>query len=631
MEKVGQSPEHRKFQAKRFAVPPPVKQKPTKEPRPQTQPETQPFIPYKYSETFLKRKAVFEADDPSAQVTTSLYRNTMKFTIIDEYNEEGEINVATVISHKQTTLPKIGERRILSTDVVLTSRNDTVSFVETKGKFIMTNYKIEFQAELDFFSFYVPLIKIANFKKINTNERVRKRLFYIETKDNQCFTFSFDDNQRLRRAVNKELLNRVYTTSPEMLFIFCSPSFKKTKAFYNFQREFERQGVFQVWDVYSGNSRYAMSSTYPALVYVPKTATDAMIKSAINYRSKGRFPVLTWFNDKMGSALLRSSQPLPGLITSVTTKQIPGDMDYLCKVDEVTGRKLLHVLDSRPLLNAMTNKAAGGGYEDENTYPFLKVDFENIPNIHIVRETWRQLYLSVYGISTKFIDENFIKTKEVVRWFQLQEAVLNSSEKTSKLIESGTSVLVHCSDGWDRTAQCCGIAEIILDGYYRTLEGFIVLVEKDWKSFGHRFMTRTGFAVECPFGQYSPIFFQFLDCVHILMNTFTHKFEFNEDFLVELNEAIFSAAFGTFMFDTEKERVETKVEEKTPCFWEYVFQNRTKFVNITYDGQMGKLDLETTQPKMVIWEKYFLRNKVVVPKKDENSEIEKHDKKPSGG
>jgi hypothetical protein len=39
----------------------------------------------------------------------------------------------------------------------------------------------------------------------------------------------------------------------------------------------------------------------------------------------------------------------------------------------------------------------------------------------------------------------------------------------------------------DRTAQICAIAEILLDPYYRTIEGFAVLIEKDWCAFGHKF------------------------------------------------------------------------------------------------------------------------------------------------
>ena len=38
----------------------------------------------------------------------------------------------------------------------------------------------------------------------------------------------------------------------------------------------------------------------------------------------------------------------------------------------------------------------------------------------------------------------------------------------------GVSVIVHCSDGWDRTSQACALAQVMLDGYYRTIQGFQV-------------------------------------------------------------------------------------------------------------------------------------------------------------
>lgn len=56
-----------------------------------------------------------------------------------------------------------------------------------------------------------------------------------------------------------------------------------------------------------------------------------------------------------------------------------------------------------------------------------------------------------------------------------------------KVENNKTSVLVHCSDGWDRTAQLTALAMIMLDPYYRTIIGFEVLIEKEWLSFGHKF------------------------------------------------------------------------------------------------------------------------------------------------
>lgn len=68
------------------------------------------------------------------------------------------------------------------------------------------------------------------------------------------------------------------------------------------------------------------------------------------------------------------------------------------------------------------------------------------------------------------------------------QLILAGALRIADRVESGkTSVVVHCSDGWDRTAQLTSLAMLMLDGYYRTIQGFEVLVEKEWLSFGHRF------------------------------------------------------------------------------------------------------------------------------------------------
>ena len=50
--------------------------------------------------------------------------------------------------------------------------------------------------------------------------------------------------------------------------------------------------------------------------------------------------------------------------------------------------------------------------------------------------------------------------------------------------EERCPVTLHCSDGWDRTAQLSSLAQIFLDPYFRTTVGFQVLIEKEWLSFG---------------------------------------------------------------------------------------------------------------------------------------------------
>ena len=76
-----------------------------------------------------------------------------------------------------------------------------------------------------------------------------------------------------------------------------------------------------------------------------------------------------------------------------------------------------------------------------------------------------------------------------------------------------TSVMVHCSDGWDRTAQLTAIALLLLDPYYRTLRGFQVIIEKEWLSFGHKFAQRICHDDRHSDADRSPVFLQFIDCV----------------------------------------------------------------------------------------------------------------------
>lgn len=81
--------------------------------------------------------------------------------------------------------------------------------------------------------------------------------------------------------------------------------------------------------------------------------------------------------------------------------------------------------------------------------------------------------------------------------------LLAGAVRIADKIESGkSSVVVHCSDGWDRTAQLTSLAMLMLDSYYRTIRGFEALIEKEWLSFGHRFAL-VGWGGGCTPGYFS--------------------------------------------------------------------------------------------------------------------------------
>ena len=79
------------------------------------------------------------------------------------------------------------------------------------------------------------------------------------------------------------------------------------------------------------------------------------------------------------------------------------------------------------------------------------------------------------------------------------------------------------------------------------LQGFQVLVEREWLDFGHRFADRCGHGFDTDGNQRCPVFLQWLDCVHQLTRQFPCSFEFNEAFLVRIptacSEALCPARF----------------------------------------------------------------------------------------
>ena len=63
------------------------------------------------------------------------------------------------------------------------------------------------------------------------------------------------------------------------------------------------------------------------------------------------------------------------------------------------------------------------------------------------------------------------------------------------------------------------------------IQGFKILVEREWLGYGHKFGERCGLTTDDG-NQQSPVFLQWLDCVHQLTRQYPCDFEFNENFLV---------------------------------------------------------------------------------------------------
>ena len=184
------------------------------------------------------------------------------------------------------------------------------------------------------------------------------------------------------------------------------------------------------------------------------------------------------------------------------------------------------------------------------------------------------------SLSTADVNWNYLI--EDTRWLSHIRIILAASWETAYWVHVWRlPVLVHCSHGWDRTSQVCCLAQLLLDPYYRTCQGFSCLVEKDFMSFGHPFHTRcahgegrydkANMAQATDEGQISPIFLQFLDCVFQIVQIYPECFEFTPRYLLELSFHIYSCRFGNMLCDSEREReLLAGIRQRTYSVWDYL-------------------------------------------------------------
>ncbi|KAI9509600.1 phosphatases II [Russula earlei] len=424
-----------------------------------------------------------------------------------------------------------------------------------------------------------------------------------------------------------------YTPSPPL-------SVSDGWSLYSPREEFDRMGVgtrSKAWRYTDINRDYTFCSTYPSRLVVPTKISDSTLQYGVKYRSKGRIPVLTYLHWANFGSITRSSQPMVGLtnarsiqdeklVEATFTSHVAPESRVSRPVFGATATNL--IIDARPTTNAVANTAKGAGTENMDHYKDCKKAYLGIDNIHSMRDSLNKVVevLSesealaasvsgdIPGMSTSVVPVD----RQALRrsgWLRHQIAILEGTLLIVRNVHVNHShVLIHCSDGWDRTGQLSAMSQLCLDPYYRTTRGFQVLIEKDFISFGHKFLDRCGhlssekfflspvdgagssdvaqalfasvqnrFSGNHHLKETCPVFHQFLEAVRNVQRQFPTRFEFNEHFLRDLHTHLYSCQFGTFLFNCERERREGSAG--TVSVWDYMNSppQQEKYINPDYN------------------------------------------------
>ena len=478
-------------------------------------------------------------------------------------------------------------------------------------KFFPEKYEepLYFNHQNGYYSF--PLLLISkcfnNTKQFDPSKYCKE----IILKDNRNFVFKFTSTsfKKFEEIIDKfslPLSSKGYFNCAYSNKLMNKSKYKNYLKIYNIVTEFKRQGVYFSDKVFRllDNSDFKFCETYPKKLVVPYDMSDEELKESANFRTKNRVPTLT-YRYHNGCCIWRSSQSKSGF-NSINKYDIE-------LISRISNNANLKIYDARPYANAMANKLKGAGFENINDYKNnnINVDLEfcGIGNIHVVRNSY---YAMLNKVSYNINEESNIYTNIVEsEWYDVIIKILKSSFQIyNSIFVDNNNILIHCSDGWDRTSQLCALSQILLDKYYRTLDGFICLIEKDWISFGHQFRYRNGLYSpidsKVSENQFSPIFLQWLDCIYQIMEQNYTKFQFNFNLLTFLAEEVYAGKYGTFLFNNEKEREMYDAENKTLSIWNYVKENEDNFINYIYDPEdNGQLAISYKRVKL--WSDYFCR------------------------
>jgi myotubularin-related protein 6/7/8 len=498
------------------------------------------------------------------------------------------------------------------------------------------------------------------------------------------------------------------------------------------------------------------SPTYPRVLVVPSSISDNVLKHAGPFRSKSRIPALTYIHPINSCTITRSAQPSTGLRrarspqderlvaaifettrpgsnkhnsapatptpgrstsdltqsfnqpgsldssdvlgfdegTDVTSSQVSIGPDQITQVRVYGAQQNNLIIDARPQVNAMAQQVTGFGSENMDHYPNATRRFLGIDNIHVMRKSLEDIVEAIKESDLTPLPPNREKLASS-KWLKHIAMILDGAQAIAWTVAINHShVLIHCSDGWDRTSQLSALAQLCLDPHYRTIEGFITLIEKDWLAFGHMFRYRHGLLgyektfqieneritankpdeedttdtvepvrVDNPFENVisnarrfftrknndsrenlsdkpsedmgspaskktrdgnrgaacgeelseeqvatrpkdiSPVFHQFLDCTYQLLRQHPTRFEFNELFLRRLLYHVYSCQYGTFLFNNERERVESRAANDTSSVWDYFLSKPGQWKNEKYDATID--------------DKLPGKERLILPRKDE--------------
>ncbi|CDW76870.1 myotubularin-related protein 2 [Stylonychia lemnae] len=568
--------------------------------------------------------------------------NSRKSNLIDSYFDQRGNHKDD--ENKKEMWLELGEEPLCKVDV-----KETVK--ATEGTLYITNYRIYYNDKqnitselMDYKSIpfgYILRHKFASDKKNNWLD--------LTTKDQRNFKWRFEsaigyqntiENLSRHTAIkkHKDLFSYDYSKRCRQLQLNFTQIGESDIVDIVF-KEFNRQGIldqsrFKIYEL-PEKIRIRQRIDLPAQVIVPKKLTEEQITGSSRARFSGRFPILSYYNSHLNIAIWRGAE----LNQQTPVKRDIDDENYIKEINiESEGNSKLYIFS--PYDKDTKNIVC----ETEQAYPdtkLVKYGFHSQSKL-------AQAFEKMWQISNKY-DKSKKKSKflskiEKSKWFNFIDNMILKSMLVHKALlqhNKGTqfsrNVLIYCQNGQVGSSVISSLAQIMIDPYYRTFDGFRALIFKEWIYFGHNFIKYNNLMTDIQglnYDQYyTPVFILFLDCVHQLIELNQTQFQFNSEYLVFMAYHALTNKFFEFIhvnptqhfqnilnepFQQQIQKaVDQTVNPKQPQQSEnkqvsiFSLINKQKFINKLYAPESiemsGSLGLFYQTNLLRYWRGYFAR------------------------
>ena len=332
-----------------------------------------------------------------------------------------------------------------------------------------------------------------------------------------------------------------------------------------------------------------MSKTYQEKDWIPGGVSVDRYNELASSRTSKR-SLLFVFQLENGSVVLRASQP-------TTESRLVGDREIAMAVKK---DNRIVVVDLRGWFAIIDNLMHGGGTEEIEEYgchnKSSKHYTSGIGNVRVVLQAWK----NANGDGLALIMKGG-------KWVKQLRTIMNALKSCVENLQAcPTTMIVHCTDGWDRTPEMCALIQIAMCANYRTVKGFTEVLIREFSKRGHKFgkhYSDPGLDERSP----APILPQFFEMVHMLIQNNPREFEFGDDYLLWLAWNVYSHRFIEFVTNAAQFR---KCEAQN-----HVYDSVTNYYQAFKRYDTSQLDdgplVYRTLPNLQVPDKYEPWSKLV--------------------